>query len=130
MFNNILSNGIFNNFNGILSICVALVCGLTISFTYKKTTLATKNFITCLLLLPLLVCIAIMLVNGNLGIGVAIVGVFGLVRFRSIPGTAKEIISVFFAIMKVSSNVTTYGNANRDGIGPNNMQQIMPMERR
>ena len=99
MFNNILSNGVFNNLTGIISIISAIVCGLVISFTYKKTSLTTQNFIICLFLLPLLVSIAIMLVNGNLGIGVAIVGVFGLVRFRSIPGTAKEIISVFLAMV-------------------------------
>ena len=59
----------------------------------------TKNFVVTLLLLPALVQAVIMLVNGNLGTGVAIMGAFSLVRFRSVPGTSREISGVFYAIV-------------------------------
>ena len=48
--------------------------------------------------MPAVVQIVIMLVNGNIGAGVAIAGAFSLVRFRSVPGTAKEIGSIFLAM--------------------------------
>ena len=49
-------------------------------------------------LLPAVVCVVIMLVNGNVGTGVAVAGAFSLVRFRSVPGTAKEICTLFLAM--------------------------------
>ena len=58
----------------------------------------SKNFVVTLALLPLIVQMVITLVNGNLGAGIAVMGVFNLVRFRSIPGSAKDIGSVFFAM--------------------------------
>ena len=63
-----------------------------------KTTKSNKNFITTLVILPVLVTVVILLVNGNLGTSVAVVGAFSLVRFRSIPGNSKEILDVFFAM--------------------------------
>lgn len=51
-----------------------------------------------LALLPAVVCVVIMLVNGNVGTGVAVAGAFSLVRFRSVPGTAKEICALFLAM--------------------------------
>lgn len=59
----------------------------------------SKNYIITLALLPALVEVVIMLVNGNLGTGVAIMGAFSLVRFRSMPGNAKEIAGVFFSMV-------------------------------
>lgn len=58
----------------------------------------SKNFVVTLAVLPLIVQLVIMLVNGNIGAGIAVMGVFNLVRFRSIPGSAKDIGSVFFAM--------------------------------
>lgn len=77
---------------------VALVLGLIVAIVHKKTTRSSSNFITTLAILPMLVSMAIMLVNGNLGAGVATVGVFSLVRFRSIAGNSRSIMSVFFAM--------------------------------
>lgn len=82
----------------IISIVLSLVLGLIIALTHKYTSKYSKGFLTTIALLPLLVFVVIMLVNGNLGTSVAIMGVFSLVRFRSIPGTAKEILTVFFAM--------------------------------
>lgn len=49
-------------------------------------------------LLPAIVCVVIMMVNGNVGAGVAVAGAFSLVRFRSVPGTAEEIGMLFLAM--------------------------------
>lgn len=49
-------------------------------------------------MLPAVVCVVIMMVNGNIGTGVAVAGAFSLVRFRSAPGTAKEISFIFIAM--------------------------------
>lgn len=57
-----------------------------------------KSFVTTLALLPSIVCVVIMMVNGNIGAGVAVAGAFSLVRFRSVPGSAKEICSIFMAM--------------------------------
>ena len=84
--------------NLLICISVSIIIGLMISLTHMKTTKYTRNFIETLAILPLLVSIVILMVNGNLGTGVAVAGAFSLVRFRSIPGTSKEIMSVFFAM--------------------------------
>ena len=77
---------------------MALLLGavLAISFMYKNR--YTKSFIVTLALLPAVVCVIIMMVNGNVGAGVAVAGAFSLVRFRSVPGTAKEIGMLFLAM--------------------------------
>lgn len=76
------------------SIVLGLVCALI--YMYKHD--YSKNFVVTLALLPVIVQMVITLVNGNLGAGVAVMGVFNLVRFRSIAGTAKDIGSVFLAM--------------------------------
>ncbi|HWQ58300.1 MAG TPA: DUF4956 domain-containing protein [Clostridia bacterium] len=66
------------------------------AFTYKAR--HSKGFAVALAILPLAVQVVIMLVNGNLGAGVAVAGAFSLVRFRSFQGSAKEICAVFVAM--------------------------------
>lgn len=85
---------------GEILICtgVSLALGLVIAFVYMYRNRYTKNFVLTVALLPVLVQSVIMLVNGNLGAGVAVMGAFGLVRFRSAPGNAREISSIFFAM--------------------------------
>ena len=82
----------------LLCIAVALLIGLIISLTYMYRTRCTKSFVITLALLPAIVCIVIMMVNGNIGTGVAVAGAFSLVRFRSAEGTAKEIGMLFMAM--------------------------------
>lgn len=82
----------------VLCMGVALVLGLVIAFGYTFRARYTKSFVVTLALLPAAVCVVIMLVNGNVGTAVAVAGAFGLVRFRSFPGTAKEICTVFIAM--------------------------------
>lgn len=77
---------------------VSLVLGCAVALIYMFKHNYSKNFVVTLALLPLIVQMVITLVNGNLGAGIAVMGVFNLVRFRSIPGSAKDIGSVFFAM--------------------------------
>ena len=77
---------------------VALLLGIFIAFIYMYRNTYTKSFVITLALLPAMVQTVIMLVNGNLGVGVAVMGTFSLVRFRSVPGSANEICAIFFAM--------------------------------
>ena len=83
----------------ILVILTSIVLGFILAFTHKVTAKSNKNFLTSIAILPLLISIVIIMVNGNLGTSVAVLGAFSLVRFRSIPGNSKEIVSVFFAMV-------------------------------
>jgi len=78
---------------------VALVLGVAIALTHMKTSQTTKGFLITLATLPLLVMAVMIMINGNLGTSIAILGAFSLIRFRSIQGDAKELLSVFFAMM-------------------------------
>lgn len=82
----------------ILCVGCALLAGLIIALMYTVKTRYSKGFVATLALLPAVVCVVIMMVNGNLGTGVAVAGAFSLVRFRSVPGSAKEICSIFLAM--------------------------------
>ncbi|MGL5436861.1 MAG: DUF4956 domain-containing protein [Lachnospiraceae bacterium] len=81
-------------------ICSAasLMMGIALAWIHTYKNQVTKNFILTLVLLPLIVQTVIMLVNGNLGTGVAVMGAFSLIRFRSLPGNSREIVSVFLAM--------------------------------
>lgn len=81
-----------------LCVGVALLAGLIIALGYMRKTKYTKSFVVTLAILPAVVCVVIMMVNGNVGAGVAVAGAFSLVRFRSVPGTAKEIGTIFLAM--------------------------------
>ncbi|MBE6950168.1 MAG: DUF4956 domain-containing protein [Ruminococcaceae bacterium] len=82
----------------LLCLGCSLVLGLILAFAYIHRSRYTKSFVITLALLPAVVCVVIMLVNGNVGTGVAVAGAFSLVRFRSVPGTAKEICMLFLAM--------------------------------
>ena len=82
----------------LLCLGTALILGLILALAYMFRARYTKSFVVTLALLPAVVCVVIMLVNGNVGAGVAVAGAFSLVRFRSVPGTAKEICALFLAM--------------------------------
>ena len=82
----------------LLCIVVSLLIGLFLAFVYAFKSRYTKSFIVTLALLPAVVCVVIMMVNGNVGAGVAVAGAFSLVRFRSVPGTARDIGTIFLAM--------------------------------
>jgi len=77
---------------------VSIILGLVISLIYMKTSRFNKNFLITLAVLPILVQSIVLMTSGSLGTSIAIVGTFSLVRFRSLPGTSKEILSVFFSM--------------------------------
>ncbi len=82
----------------LLCVGVSLLIGLFLSLVHGFRSAESKSFLVTLALLPAIVCVVIMMVNGNVGAGVAVAGAFSLVRFRSAPGTAKEISSIFLSM--------------------------------
>ncbi|MCR5692164.1 MAG: DUF4956 domain-containing protein [Eubacterium sp.] len=79
-------------------IITAIVLGILMALVFMFHCEHSQSFGIALALLPLVVSMVIMLVNGNIGTGIAVAGAFALVRFRSIPGTAKEISALFVAM--------------------------------
>ena len=77
---------------------VSLALGAVIAWSASIKSRQSKSFSLALLLIPVIVQMVIMLVNDNVGAGVAVMGAFSLVRFRSAPGSAKEIVSIFLAM--------------------------------
>lgn len=77
---------------------VSLLLGIIYSFICSIKSKSSKSFYISTSLIPLAVAMVIMLVNGNIGVGVAVAGAFGLVRFRSAQGSAKEIVQIFIAM--------------------------------
>lgn len=82
----------------LLCVSVSLVIGLILTAVYSHKSSSSQSFLVTLALLPAVVCVVIMMVNGNVGAGVAVAGAFSLVRFRSAPGTAREIGAIFIAM--------------------------------
>ncbi len=100
MFNSLLSSNSasLSLENFVICTLCSIVLGVLIAVVYRKEGNTSKNFTLSLVVLPMLVQMVIMMVNGNLGTSVAVLGTFGLVRFRSVPGTSKEICFVFLAM--------------------------------
>ena len=82
----------------LLCLGVSLALGLVLALAYAFKARYTKSFLVTMATLPAIVCVVIMMVNGNVGAGVAVAGAFSLVRFRSAPGSAKEIAAVFLSM--------------------------------
>ena len=82
----------------LLCVGCSLLIGLLFALMYMYKSRYTRSFVVTLALLPAVVCVVIMMVNGNVGTGVAVAGAFSLVRFRSVPGTAREIGILFLAM--------------------------------
>ena len=97
LFSSITADGV-NIENFLICIVASIALGLVIAFGYMYKKKYSKSFVITLALLPAIVQVVIMLVNGNIGTGVAVMGAFSLVRFRSIPGSAKEIGIIFLAM--------------------------------
>ena len=79
-------------------LAAALVLGAAFAYVYSRKTESTKSFVTTLAMLPAIVTVVIMMVNGSIGAGVAVAGAFSLIRFRSATGTAKEICAIFMSM--------------------------------
>ncbi len=98
IFGSIMSNGTITGASFLLATLCSLAIGIFIAFMYTIKNNYSKSYIITLALLPAIVQVVIMLVNGNIGAGVAVAGAFSLVRFRSAPGSGKEITSIFLAM--------------------------------
>ncbi|MBQ2659730.1 DUF4956 domain-containing protein [Candidatus Saccharibacteria bacterium] len=83
----------------LIAAAVALALGVALALAHKFTSQTTKGFLVTLAVLPLLVMGVMIMINGNLGTSIAILGAFSLIRFRSLGGRAKDLLSVFFAMM-------------------------------
>ena len=81
-----------------LCLGAAFLCGLMVAAASAFKNRVGKGFLIALVMLPLIVHTVIVMVNGNIGTGVAVMGAFSLVRFRSVPGKAKDIASIFLAM--------------------------------
>lgn len=77
---------------------IALLIGVFLALMFTVKNRPTLSFLVTLAVLPAIVSVVIMMVNGNVGAGVAVAGAFSLVRFRSAPGTAREIGMIFLAM--------------------------------
>lgn len=101
---NQLFTGVFEGTNGmgiaqfLACLLVSLLIGAFLAWVYNRKNESSQSFSVTLALLPAIVCVVIMMVNGNVGAGVAVAGAFSLVRFRSVPGSAKEIGMLFLAM--------------------------------
>ena len=100
MFTSYLVNaaGELTTEGALISLVASMICGLVIAALYMVRSDYSKNFVIALVILPALVQVVITVVNGNLGASVAVMGAFSLVRFRSAPGSAKDITAIFFAM--------------------------------
>ena len=78
---------------------VALLLGISLAITHAKTTQTTKGMLITLAVLPVLVMAVMIMINGNLGTSIAILGAFSLIRFRSMQGRARDLLAIFAAMM-------------------------------
>lgn len=98
MLNNIITGSTNLTLTTLICLGASLLLGVVIALVYMFRNTYTKSFVLTLALLPAMVQTVILLVNGNLGVGVAVMGAFSLVRFRSVPGSASEIACIFFSM--------------------------------
>ena len=102
MFSSLFTTGILESSVELLPLSISVVCalvlGLVLALLYCVRNRHTKSFVCTLAVLPSIVCVVIALVNGSVGAGVAVAGAFSLVRFRSVPGSARDMGFVFLAM--------------------------------
>ena len=101
-FENVLSTTTVSGISVVsFLICIgmALVYGLLISLAFNFKKEVSKSFSITLCLLTPAVALVILMVNGSIGAGIAVAGSFSLIRFRSVPGTGREIVGIFLAMV-------------------------------
>jgi hypothetical protein len=98
LYSFLAQNGTITAFEMLICTLVSIALGLVVALTYMYKNSYSKPFVTTIALLPVIIQSVILLVNGNLGTGVAVAGAFSLIRFRSVPGGAREILTVFFTM--------------------------------
>lgn len=109
MFESIFTSGSVAAASFFIVLGVSLICGVIYAFLSCYKSGSSASFFIATALIPMAVAAVVALVNGNLGVGVAIAGAFGLVRFRSAPGSAKEIAVIFIGMAAGLAFGTGYG---------------------
>ena len=97
MFNSLLSPAI-TLFSFLACMATAIVLGVLTALVFSFRSRHSSSFTLALALLPAAVTMVIIMVNGNIGAGLAVAGTFALVRFRSAQGTAREIVGLFLSM--------------------------------
>ena len=97
IFNTVL-NGDFSVGLYLLCLLVSALCGAITALAMSREGVVSRSFLTSLVVLPIIVTTVILMVNGNVGTGVAVAGAFSLVRFRSAAGKAKDISAIFLVM--------------------------------
>ena len=84
---------------------IALVSGVLTAFVYALKNAYSRNMLLTLVILPVIITVVLTLLNGTLAsstaataTGFAIAGTFGLIRFRSAPGSSKDIVYIFLTM--------------------------------
>ena len=98
IFGNIYFEGLEIGASYLIGAAIALLCGALVAMVSSFRSHTTKSFFVTLVILPFAVQTVIFMVNGNVGTGIAVAGAFSLVRFRSLPAKAKDIISIFVSM--------------------------------
>ena len=76
---------------------VAMMLGVLTALLFRFRSKNSPSLSMALAVLPAVVTMVIMMVNGNVGAGLAVAGSFALIRFRSLPGKASDIVGLFMA---------------------------------
>ena len=97
IFSSILT-GSFSVGQYLLSLLFAGLCGVITALVLSRESNATRSFLSSLVVLPIIVTTVILMVNDNVGTGIAVAGAFLLVRFRSAAGRARDISAIFLAM--------------------------------
>ena len=97
IFDSVLS-GSFSLGLYLLCLLVSGVCGAIAALSLSRENSASRSFLISLVVLPIIVTTVILMVNGNVGTGIAVAGAFSLVRFRSAAGKARDISAIFLVM--------------------------------
>lgn len=97
MFNTVIASGL-SPLSFLLCTGVSLILGLLVALCFSFRAHFSRSFSITLAILPAIVQVIIMMVSGSIGAGVAVAGTFSLIRFRSEPGTARQIGALFLAV--------------------------------
>ena len=98
IFDTILVSADIDLVTYLICLLTAGACGVLSALAASFRSHASKSFLTSLILLPMIVCTVIAMVNGNVGTGIAVMGAFSLIRFRSVPGKARDIVVIFLTM--------------------------------
>ncbi|MBR4394053.1 MAG: DUF4956 domain-containing protein [Oscillospiraceae bacterium] len=82
----------------LLCLLFAGLCGAITALALSRENTASRSFLISLVVLPIIVTTVILMVNGNVGTGIAVAGAFSLVRFRSAAGKARDISAIFLVM--------------------------------